>query len=178
GLAPLPALLGVILRDGQPSHLLDELFEWIAHGLNSSRRRRARCMHAWTRHSWVVDARVALERSANDQINCGWVITVIPLYVRDQSPLRAGVAIDVALRRFDGAVPREQLHVAQAASRAMNVAGGDGDEATPAGMRRAALEAELLEPGHEPVDHTVRLQVRTPIRADDCPNRLRRDRQP
>ena len=40
---------------------------------------------------------------------------------------------------------REQLHVAQAAARAMDVAGGDGDEAAPAGMRRAAFEAEFLE---------------------------------
>jgi NADPH:quinone reductase len=35
----------------------------------------------------------------------------LPLKVRNQSPLRAGVAVDVALRRFDRTMPREQLHV-------------------------------------------------------------------
>ena len=34
------------------------------------------------------------------------------LNVRNQAPLRAGVAVDVALGRFDRPVPREQLHVA------------------------------------------------------------------
>jgi hypothetical protein len=41
----------------------------------------------------------------------------------------------------------EQLHVAQATARAMNVAGGEGDEAASSGVRRAALEAELLKTG-------------------------------
>ena len=39
-----PVLLGVVLGDGRPSHLLDELFEWIAHRSNSGRLRGARCM--------------------------------------------------------------------------------------------------------------------------------------
>ena len=34
------------------------------------------------------------------------------LNVRDQSPLGAGVALDVALRRLDRPMPGEQLHVA------------------------------------------------------------------
>ncbi|MGO9419612.1 hypothetical protein, partial [Roseiarcus sp.] len=65
-----PALLGVVLVDGQPSHLLDELFEGIAHGLNSSRWRGARCTHASTRRSWIVEGHVALERSANEPMTC------------------------------------------------------------------------------------------------------------
>src|SRR5208337_404832 len=60
----------------------------------------------------------------------------LPLNERNQSPLCAGVAIDVALRRFDGTMPRQQLHVAQAAPGAVDVAGGHRDEAAPAGMRR------------------------------------------
>jgi hypothetical protein len=54
------------------------------------------------------------------------------LNVRNQSPLRAGVPVDVALGRLDGAMASEQLHVAQAAAGAMDVAGGDGDETAPA----------------------------------------------
>jgi hypothetical protein len=90
-----------------------------------------------------------------------------PLHVTDQPPLRPGVAVDVAFGRFDGAMASEQLHVAQTAARAMNVAGGEDDEAATTRMRRAALEAELFEPGDEPVDHAVRGQVPAAIRADD-----------
>jgi hypothetical protein len=83
----------------------------------------------------------------------------LPLDVRNQSPLRAGVAVDVALRRLDRTMPREQLYVTQAATGAVDVAGGDRDEAAPPGMRRAALVAELLEQRDEPIDHAVGLQV-------------------
>ena len=96
----------------------------------------------------------------------------------DQLPLRAGVAVDVALGRPDRPVPREQLDVAQAAARAMDVAGGDGDEAAPAGVRRAALEAELLEKRREPVDDAARPEVRAAIRADHRPDRFRVSREP
>ena len=133
-----PVLLGVVLGDGEPSHLLDELFEWIAHGSNSGRRRDAGCMRASTRPSLVVKGRVALERATvprNERMNCGWSITVRTLNIRDQSPLRAGVAVDVAFGGFDRSMPREQLHVAQAAAGAMDVAGRDRDEAAPPGMR-------------------------------------------
>jgi hypothetical protein len=41
-------------------------------------------------------------------------LTKPSLKVRHQSPLCAGVAFDVALGGFDGTMPREQLHVAQA----------------------------------------------------------------
>jgi hypothetical protein len=98
-------------------------------------------------------------------MNGGWVITVRPLNVRNQSPLRAGVAVDVALRRLDRTMPREQLHVAQAAAGAVDVAGRHRDEAAPSGRerfrygtseRRRRLEPQgnrrhllrhLLEPG-------------------------------
>src|SRR5271165_3548131 len=40
GLAPASALLGVVFGNRQPSHLLDELIEWIAHGSDSSRNAR------------------------------------------------------------------------------------------------------------------------------------------
>ena len=56
------------------------------------------------------------------------------LDVTNQPALCESVAVDVAFGRLDGAVAGEQLHVAQAAARAMNVAGGEGDEAAPAGM--------------------------------------------
>jgi len=56
-------------------------------------------------------------------MNCGWVITVRPLNVRHQSPLRARVAVDVALGGFDRTMPREQLHVAQATAGTVDVAG-------------------------------------------------------
>ena len=111
----------LVLGDGQPSHLLDELLEWvtrgsiewIAHGLNSGRRRGAGGMRASTRHSWVVEGHVVLERPANERMTCGWVITVRPLSKCTRpSALRARVAVDVTLGRFDGTVPREQLHVA------------------------------------------------------------------
>jgi hypothetical protein len=48
---------------------------------------------------------------------------ILPLKVRDQSPLRPGVPVDVAFGRLDGAVAGEQLHVAKAAARAMNAKG-------------------------------------------------------
>ena len=77
-------------------------------------------------------------------MNCGWVITVRPLNVRNQAPLGAGVAVDVALGRFDRPMSREQLDVAQAAAGAVDVAGRHRDEAAPSGVRRAAFVAELL----------------------------------
>ena len=40
GLAPGAGLLGVVFGERQPSHLLDELFERIAHGSNSIRNAR------------------------------------------------------------------------------------------------------------------------------------------
>jgi hypothetical protein len=95
--------------------MLGELFEWIAHGANSGRRRAAGCMRASTRPSLVGRGSVALERSTvprNERMTCGWVITVRPLKVRDQAPLRAGVAVDVAFGGFDRPMAREQLHVA------------------------------------------------------------------
>jgi hypothetical protein len=73
------------------------------------------------------------------------------LHVTDQPPLRPGVAVDVAFGRLDGAMPREQLHVTQTAARAMDVAGGEGDEAAPAGVRRGAKLAPasyLLSTGY------------------------------
>ena len=75
------------------------------------------------------------------------------LNVTDELSLAAGVAIDVAFGRFDGSVAREQLDVAQAASGAMDIAGGDRDETPSPGMRRAPLKTEFFEKGDEPVDH-------------------------
>jgi hypothetical protein len=43
----------------------------------------------------------------------------------DQPPLRIGVAVDVPFGRLDVLMTRKQLHVAQTASGAMNVAGGN-----------------------------------------------------
>ena len=115
GLAALPVFLGVVLGDGQPSHLLNELLE---------------C------RSWIELPAASASL----------------LHVRDQSPLRAGVAIDVAFGSLDGTMPREQLHVAQAAARAMNVAGGDGDEAAPAGVRQILHTAESMFHYHGPAN--------------------------
>jgi len=42
----------------------------------------------------------------------------------DQPPLPARVAVDVALGRLNGSVPSEQLHVAQAATAAVDVPSG------------------------------------------------------
>ena len=70
---------------------------------------------------------------ANSVVN--WFVALFKELVRNQSPLRVGVAVDVALRRLDRPMPREQLHVAQAAAGAVDVAGGDRDEAAPAGVR-------------------------------------------
>src|SRR5271165_5329776 len=101
----------------------------------------------------------------------------LSLNVGNQSPLRAGVAVDIALRRLDRTMPREQLDVAQAAAGAVDVAGGEGDEATPAGMRRAALVAQLLEERDEPIHNAVRLQVRAAIGADHRADGLDRQGQ-
>ena len=43
--------------------------------------------------------------------------------------LRARVSVDLALGRFDGPMPRKQLHVPQVASGVVDVAGGDRDKA-------------------------------------------------
>ena len=67
------------------------------------------------------------------------------LYVANQLPLRAGVAVDVALGRLDGSVACKQLHVAQAAAGAMDIAGGDRDEAAPARMGRAPSKPSSLK---------------------------------
>ena len=99
-------------RRARLCYLLDELFEWIAHGSNSGRRRDACGMRASTQPSLVVRGHVALERSSvpsNERMNRGRVITVRPLYVRNQSPLRAGVAVDVAFGRLDGAMARRAI---------------------------------------------------------------------
>ena len=74
-------------------------------------------------------------------------------------------------------MPREHLHVAQAAAGAVDVAGGHRDEAAPAGMRRAALVAQLLEESDEPIHDAVRLQVGAAIGADHWPDRLGGARQ-
>jgi hypothetical protein len=58
-----------------------------------------------------------------------------PSDVPNQFSLGAGVAVDISLGRLDGSMACEQLHVAQAASRAVNVAGGHGNEAPSPGMR-------------------------------------------
>jgi hypothetical protein len=48
------------------------------------------------------------------------------------------------------------------------------DEAASAGMRRAALVAELLEERDEPIHDAVRLQVRAAIGADHRPRNIHR----
>jgi hypothetical protein len=49
----------------------------------------------------------------------------------DQSPLPVGIAVDVAFRRLDRGMAGEELHVAQAAAGAMDVAGRRRDESAP-----------------------------------------------
>ena len=56
-----------------------------------------------------------------------------------------GISVDVPSSRFDGPMPRKQLHVPQAASGAMDVAGRDSDEATSPRMGRATFEVEFLK---------------------------------
>jgi hypothetical protein len=87
----------------------------------------------------------------------------------DQVPLSARVAVDVALSRLDGSVPGEQLDVAQAATAAVDVSRGGGDEGSSAGVRRASLEAELSEQRRKPVDHAGRAQTAATRGADDRP---------
>jgi len=72
-------------------------------------------------------------------------------------------------------MPREQLDVTQTATRTLDVAGGDRDEAAPSRMRRAAFVAELLEERDEPIHDAVRLQVRAAIGADHWPDGFRGD---
>jgi hypothetical protein len=55
-------------------------------------------------------------------------------HIADEFPLTAGIAVDVALGRFDRAMTGAQLHVAQAAAGTMDVAGSDRDEAAATGM--------------------------------------------
>src|ERR1700677_4316721 len=108
----------------------------------------------------------------------GAFATRMGLYVANQLSLRARIAVDVALSRFDGSMTREQLHIAEAASRTMNIASGDGDETAPTRMRGTAFEAEFLEQRHEPIDDAVRLHVRAAIGADDRSDGLRGLGQP
>jgi hypothetical protein len=61
----------------------------------------------------------------------------------------------------------EELDVAQAAARSMDIAGCDRDEAAPARMRRAALKAEIAKERGEPIDDAIRPKVRAARRADD-----------
>jgi hypothetical protein len=56
------------------------------------------------------------------------------LYVPNQYSLSAGVSVYVALGGFDGPMDREQVHVAQAATRAMDIPGRHGNETAPTGM--------------------------------------------
>jgi hypothetical protein len=95
-----------------------------------------------------------------------------PSQQADQSPLAAGVAIDVALSRLDGSVPGQQLDVAQAAAAAVDVARRGGDEGSSAGVRRASLEAELSEQRRKPIDHACRAQTAATGGADDRPGRF------
>ena len=87
----------------------------------------------------------------------------LSLNVRNQAPLCAGVAVDVAFRGFDRPMPREQLHVTQTATRTVDVAGRDRDEAASSGMRRAALVPELVEERDEPVYDTVHPDTATSL---------------
>src|SRR5271165_7530573 len=87
----------------------------------------------------------------------------------DQPPLPACVAVDVMLGRLNGSVPSEQLHIAQAATRAVDVASGARDERAPAEMRRAPFEAEFAEQRREPVDHARWPQMAAAGGANDRP---------
>src|ERR1700683_4622129 len=105
-----------------------------------------------------------------------------PSQQADQSPLAAGVAIDVALSRLDGSVPGQQLDVAQAAAAAVGVARRGpvwwgvarrgGKKGSPAGVRRASLEAELSEQRRKPIHHACRAQTAATGGADDRPGRF------
>jgi hypothetical protein len=59
----------------------------------------------------------------------GWTLDVA-----NQLSLGARITVDIPLGRFDGSMPREKLHVAQAAPGAVDIAGGHRDEAAPSGM--------------------------------------------
>src|SRR3984885_12741019 len=87
----------------------------------------------------------------------------------DYPSLPAGVAINVALGGLDRSVPGKQLHVAQAASTTVDVSRRGRDEGSPAGVRRASLEAELFEPRRKPVDHAGLAQTAATGGADDGP---------
>ena len=80
------------------------------------------------------------------------------LDVADQFPLRAGIAVNITFGGFDGAMPREQLNVAQAAAGAMDIAGRDRDEAPPPGMRGTAFKSEFFKQDNEPIDDAVRFK--------------------
>ena len=62
---------------------------------------------------------------------------------RYQPALAIGIAVDVALRGLDRAVAREQLHIAQAATRSMCPARSSGDESATPRVRRTAFDAEF-----------------------------------
>jgi hypothetical protein len=66
----------------------------------------------------------------------------------------------------------EELDIAQAASRAMNVPGRDRNEAAPAGMGRATLEPQFSEEHGEPIDDAIGLHVVAARRPDDWANRF------
>src|SRR5271166_5350603 len=96
----------------------------------------------------------------------------------DEAPLSASVAVDVALRRLDGSVPSEQLHVAQAATAGVDVAGGAGDEGAPTGVGRAPFEAEFPEQSCKPVDHAGGPQITAAGGANDRTRRFAGPQQP
>jgi hypothetical protein len=90
----------------------------------------------------------------------------------EQLPLPAGVAIDVTLRRLDGAMSGKELNVAKTATRPVNVSGGDGNEAASTRVRRTSFKTQFGEHNREPIDDAIGSQIRTAIRADHWPDWL------
>ena len=69
--------------------------------------------------------------------------------------LAGGMTVEVARGGVNRSVAGEQLDVPETATGSVYVARGSGNEAAPAGMRRAALDLKFGKHCDEPIDDAV-----------------------
>ena len=63
---------------------------------------------------------------------------------RNELALSIGIAVDIALSCLDRAMARQQLNVAQPATRLMDEAGRPGNKGAPTGIERAPSSSEVM----------------------------------
>lgn len=113
-----------LAANGQCSAFSSQMLAAIRCGRSCTALARQQGRQAASLFAIDINQRPTLHRaSVCHDVDLTMDCSILLLNIRHQSPLRVGVAIDVTFYGFDGTTPCGQLHVAQTAARAMNVAG-------------------------------------------------------